>query len=119
MLKITIHDGPKMFRLQLEGRLASAWVTELQQCWKTADSMLDGKSLVVNLNDVTFVDGAGLSLLADMHRAGAQFTADTPYQKEVVAEITGKPVSEPDRAPVSSPWLRKLVSAFFFLAVLI
>src|SRR4051812_9082505 len=118
MLKITIHDGAKMFRLQLEGRLASAWVTELEQCWRTAASMLDEKVLVVNLDDVSFVDASGMSLLADMNRAGAKFTAATPYQKEVVAEITGKPVTETDETPSRNPWLRKMVSAFFFLAVL-
>jgi outer membrane protein len=119
MLKITIHDGAKMFRLQLEGRLASAWVTELEQVWKTAASMLDTKILVVNLDDVTFIDGAGKSLLADMHRAGAKFTAATPYQREAVAEITGKPVAEAEQTATGSPWFRRLISAFFLAVALL
>src|SRR3954470_5552804 len=106
MLKITIHDGAKMFRLQLEGRLASAWVTELEQCWKTAASMLDEKVLVVNLDDVSFIDASGMSLLADMNRAGAKFTAATPYQKEVVAEITGEPLTATAATPPPHPALR-------------
>ncbi len=117
MLKITIHDGAKMFRLQLEGRLATAWVTELEQCWKTAASSLGSKTLLVNLDDVTFVDASGKSLLADMHRAGARFTAATPYQREIVAEITGEALPEPK--PAETPWLRRLVSAFFVLAALL
>ena len=117
MLKITIHDGAKMFRLQLEGRLATAWVTELEQCWKTAASTLDSKVLLVNLDDVSFVDGSGMALLGDLHRAGAKFTASTPYQKEIVAEITGEP--QPKAKQAATPWLRKFVSAFFVLAVLL
>lgn len=118
MLKITIHDGAKIFRLQLEGRLATAWVTELEQCWKTAASTLHSKALLINLEDVSFVDGAGMTLLAEMHRAGAKFTAATPYQQEIVAEITGEPLPEVNQPGARTPWLRKLVSAFFLLAVL-
>ena len=110
MLKITIHDGAKMFRLKLEGRLAAAWVTELEQCWKTAASTLDsGKTLMINLDDVSFVDSSGIALLADMHRAGAKFTAATPYQKEIVAEITGEVAPRP----------RKFVPALLVMAVLL
>ena len=117
MLKSTSHDGAKSFRLQLEGRLATAWVTELEQCWKTAASTLDSKGLLINLDDVTFVDGSGMALLADMHRAGAKFTASTPYQRELVAEITGEPMAEP--SPPHTPWLRKFVAAFFLLTLLL
>lgn len=117
MLKITIHDGGKSFRLQLEGRLATAWVTELEQCWKTAASTLDSKTLTVNLNDVTFVDGSGMALLGDMHRAGAKFTASTPYQREIVAEITGELMPEPTQP--RTPWFRRFVAAFFVLALLL
>ncbi|MEO8131856.1 MAG: TolC family protein [Bryobacteraceae bacterium] len=105
-----------MFRLQLEGRLATAWVTELQQCWKTASSAVESKALVVNLDDVCFVDASGMALLAEMHRAGATFTAATPYQREIVEEITGQPTPEGDPSAVPTPWIRKLVSALFLLA---
>jgi outer membrane protein TolC len=53
-----------------------------------------------------------------MYRAGAKFTAATPYQKDLVAEVTGEPVREEKASKKSNPWLRKLVSAFFFLALL-
>src|ERR1017187_41000 len=38
MLKITLHDSAREFRLKLEGRLSGPWVNELEQCWKTASS---------------------------------------------------------------------------------
>ena len=118
MLKITIHDGAKMFRLQLEGRLATEWVTELEQCWKTAASTLHSKLLLINLDDVSFVDPAGMTLLAEMHRAGAKFTAATPYQREIVEEITGEPPLAGNQPGARTAWLRKLVSALFLLAAL-
>ena len=35
MLKITVYDTASQLRLALEGRLAGAWVWELDQCWHT------------------------------------------------------------------------------------
>lgn len=88
MLKITIHDSPEIFRFQLEGKLAGAWVRELEQCWRTANSTTAGKRLVVDLTDTDFVDETGKRLLAEMHEHGANFVAVTPLISGVVAEIS-------------------------------
>jgi len=48
--------APKNFRLKLEGKLAGLWVGELQQCWQTAASTTHGRSTVVDLRDVDFVE---------------------------------------------------------------
>jgi anti-anti-sigma regulatory factor len=78
MLKITLHDSAGEFRLNLEGRLAGAWVRELELCWRTASSTTAGRRTVVNLADVDFVDPAGETLLAAMHLEGAELMGETP-----------------------------------------
>ncbi len=89
MLRITIEEGGEQFRLKLEGRLAGAWVTELENCWRTAASTLCGRPLWVDLTAVDCVDAAGKYLLALMHNAGARFIASGCAMLELVREITG------------------------------
>jgi hypothetical protein len=36
MLRITVQRSPTQVRLKLEGNLAGAWVTELEECWRSA-----------------------------------------------------------------------------------
>ncbi len=78
MLKITLHDTAGEFRLKLEGRLAGAWVRELEQCWRTASSTTGGRRTVADLGDVDFVDPAGEELLARMHAGGVELVGETP-----------------------------------------
>lgn len=78
MLKITLHDSAREFRLKLEGRLSGPWVPELEQCWKTAASTTRGRKTVLDLEEVDFVDPAGELLLESMHAAGVELTGVTP-----------------------------------------
>jgi hypothetical protein len=36
MLRITVHDNPRVLTFQLEGRLTRPWLRELEECWKEA-----------------------------------------------------------------------------------
>jgi anti-anti-sigma regulatory factor len=78
MLKITLHDSAGEFRLKLEGRLAGAWVRELELCWRTASSTTNGRRTVVDLADVDFVDPSGEETLGKMHAEGVELIGDTP-----------------------------------------
>src|ERR1035437_83887 len=78
MLKITLHDSSQELRFQLEGRLSGAWVGELRQCWQTAASTTHGRSTLLDLDEVDFVDPSGQILLTEMHRAGVRIRAATP-----------------------------------------
>jgi hypothetical protein len=74
--------------LRLEGRLEGPWAAELEKCWR---DMLNGASrptVRVDLNGVTFVDAAGKSRLAAMHRNGAEFVAGDCLMKAIVDEIS-------------------------------
>jgi len=87
MLKITLHDSAGEFRLKLEGRLSGLWVQELEQVWRTAGSTTAGRSTVLDLGDVDFVDPAGEELLARLHSEGARLVAVTPLIRAMVGKI--------------------------------
>lgn len=86
MLRITVHDGPPIVTLQLEGRLAGPWVQVLEKSWQHVQSRDDLDGVRVDLRGMTSMDLTGLNCLAALHRQGAQFYADG-MTAAVVAEI--------------------------------
>ena len=90
MLRITIIDTPTEQRWVLQGKLAEPWVTEVRSCWKKSRSARRGKSCVVDLNNVTFIDGAGERLLQALMRMGVACMARGVYVKHVMEELRGR-----------------------------
>jgi anti-anti-sigma regulatory factor len=106
MLRITVHDVPRTLTFQLEGRLAGAWVRELEECWQSALASPPKLILRVDLSGVTFINAAGKDCLAAMHRQAAEFVATDCFTKAVVAEIAqatlpdcGRPIGKGERRP--------------------
>jgi len=93
MLKITIHDAADLLRLELEGRLAGAWVCELEQCWHTAKASHPNRKLSVDLTSVTFIDQAGRYLLQLMYLDGVSFIASGLMLQDILEENT-RPTAE-------------------------
>ncbi len=87
MLRITVHDNPQALTFQLEGRLAGPWLPELEACWQNTLNQHRKPILRVDLTGVTFIDDAGKTCLAALHRQGAEFVAADCLTKEIVAEI--------------------------------
>jgi hypothetical protein len=86
MLKITTKiEGTKGI-LELEGRLAGAWVDELERCWR---EIPPGYALEVSLKAVTFIDDAGKKLLARLHESGVELRASGCMTNCIVQQITG------------------------------
>jgi hypothetical protein len=90
MLKITIHDSPTEFRLELEGRLAGPWVAEAEHCWRTGESTFGRRRFAVDLRGVEFVDAAGRELLAAMRAHGAHFRVTGPMMRSLIEEISAE-----------------------------
>lgn len=84
MLKITTTTEAMQATLELEGRLAGAWVDELEQCWREIPS---GYAITVSLSVVTFIDDEGKRLLARLHESGAELTASGCMTNCIVQEI--------------------------------
>lgn len=72
MMKITLSNGCESAVLKLEGRLAGPWVEELEKTWHSIVPAAKANHLVLDLCEVTFVDGEGRKLLAEMHEAGVE-----------------------------------------------
>ena len=90
MLKITLHDAIGQPRLELEGRLAGAWVCELEHSWHTAQANHPNRTLSVDLTGVTFIDQAGGYLLQLMHRDGVRLGGSGLMLQDSVDHIRGR-----------------------------
>lgn len=87
MLKITTKSEALKTTLEVEGRLAGAWVSELERCWY---EIAAGQAVQVSLEAVTFIDDDGKKLLARLHQSGAELKASGCMNKCIVQEITSK-----------------------------
>ena len=88
MLRVTVEDPGTGLRLKVEGRLAGAWVPELEGRWRTLSARSPGVALTVDLTHTEFVDLAGRYLLSLMHHSGVRFSANSPYMKALITEIS-------------------------------
>lgn len=88
-MRITVEVADDSLRLSLEGKLAGAWVEELEDSWRSQAANLGERSLWVDLTGVVCIDAAGKYLLALMHKAGVRFVAPGCATSALVREITG------------------------------
>ncbi len=87
MLRISVLNGSGVTRFKLEGKLAHEWVREAEIAW-TAHRPLHGqKKVIVDLDDVCFVDEAGQQLLVQMHRGGGKLVGSGPMMSAMIEEI--------------------------------
>jgi anti-anti-sigma regulatory factor len=91
MLKITITNTATEERWTLHGRLVAPWVNELRASWKRAHRTAQGRTSIVNLDEVTFIDKSGERMLRSMSHQGAQFVASDVYVKHVLDRLRRKP----------------------------
>jgi hypothetical protein len=87
MLKISIVETPSQRKLVLEGRLVSPWTAEVVAAWKNAAEQLDGRSLVVDLTNVTLISPEGEEVLSELMRSGARFTCGGVLTRHVVRQL--------------------------------
>jgi len=87
VLKITITETAKEMRWTLQGRLVAPWVRELRKSWNAANQTRDGRTPVVDLNDVTLIDASGEKLLRTMAREGVQLIGNGVIMKNLLEEL--------------------------------
>jgi anti-anti-sigma regulatory factor len=73
MMKIQVKEFDDRLVLEVEGRLAGAFVPELENSWTVARASLPGRQVLVDLKNVTCVDRSGRALLQSMHVHGVGF----------------------------------------------
>lgn len=87
MLRITVEDESQTLRL--EGRLAGAWVAELERAWQKSIGA-EHRAVTVDLEEVTFIDEAGKGLLNRMAEEGAELKAAAPLTRCICDEIRAR-----------------------------
>ena len=81
MLRVTRIEESGKIVLRLEGKLVGPWVTELADvCSEAKNSLIQPQT--IDLNEVTFADVDGLSLLRRLRNCGYRLQNCQPLLKE-------------------------------------
>jgi len=87
MLKISIVEGRKQRRLVVEGRLAAPWAEELKDACKRAGTGLDGRELVIDLQNLTTISEQGEKLLLELMKEGLTCRGCGLFTKEILQQL--------------------------------
>ena len=90
MLRITITDTPTEQKWVLQGLLAIPWASELWANWTKARNAREGRQCVVDLQDVTFIDQSGESVLLAMMTEQVRFVASGVCTKQLLEDLQGR-----------------------------
>ena len=91
MMKIQVTERDGHLILMVEGRLAGAFVPELENCWQAAREEQPGRKISVDLKGVTCIDRAGRYLLQLMHSNGVGFQGASLAVQDIVEPVVGQP----------------------------
>ena len=91
MMKIQMKEYDGQLILLVEGRLAGAFVPELENCWQAARTNRPGRKIAVDLKSVTCIDRAGRYLLQTMHRNGVGFLRAGLAVQDILEQVMGQP----------------------------
>jgi len=90
MFKLSIVDTPRQRKLVLEGKLVAPWTAEVEPAWRRASKDLQGRSLIVDLRNVTLIGTDGETILLGLMRDGAEFLCGDVLAKHVVKQLARK-----------------------------
>jgi len=100
--------------------LAAPDAAKLEQDWRTASSVMDGRTLVADLTFVTGWDQAGRELLKRWHGNGAQLVAKSAAGRTLVEDITGRPYLASSRVEATyEPFYARAAKAAAMIAILL
>ena len=91
MMKIQMKELDEQLILQVEGRLAGAFVPELESCWQIARRKQPDRKVSVDLKNVTCVDRAGRYLLQLMHSNGVGFLRAGLAIQDILEQVMEQP----------------------------
>ena len=84
IFKITNVDGPKQFRIVVEGRLVAPWTTELRPACEKAWAELHGRELVVELKHLIAISQEAENILVDLMNRGVTVCGSGVFTKEIL-----------------------------------
>ena len=90
-LRISISENDNAVGLTLEGRLVGPYVAELDRAWLEASAILHGRSVRLDLRNVTYSDAGGKSALRQIFKqTHADIVTSSPWSEYLAAEIKGE-----------------------------
>ena len=87
MLKITIVEACNERRLVLDGSLITPWTDELKSAYERARTDLDGRKLVISLDDVTAISEEGEAVLMALMNEGIKVRCHGVFTKLLVRQL--------------------------------
>lgn len=90
MLRITIFETPSEQKWVLQGRLIGPWAAELRSTWKRDHTRNNGRTCIVDLREVTFIDASGERVLTKMMQDDARFIVEGVYATHVIENLQRK-----------------------------
>ena len=88
MLKISIVDTSNQRRLVLEGALIPPWAAELHRACELAREDLDGRELMVDLENLVAISEEGESILLALANDRVKLRAHGVFTKHLLRQIT-------------------------------
>jgi anti-anti-sigma regulatory factor len=95
MMKIQMKEVDDLLILQVEGRLAGAFVPELESGWQAARRDQPGRKISVDLKDTTCIDRHGRYLLQLMHGSGVGFLGAGMAVQDILEQVMAQPDCKP------------------------
>lgn len=90
LLRIHIETRPQAVTLRLEGKLIEPWVAELVRVWMDlSHGPHAGQPVCIDLEEVSFVDARGRSMLAALWQLGCELKGSGPFISAVIQEVSG------------------------------
>lgn len=100
MLRISIIEAPEERKLELEGKLIPPWTTELGRVCQKAREGLAGRTLLVNLNNLTAIGQQGEDLIAALMSEGVKFRCRGVFARQVLRQVARRPEAQLVRGEV-------------------
>jgi anti-anti-sigma regulatory factor len=91
MIKIQVKELDDQLILQVEGRLAGAFVPELEHSWQAARASGANRKISVDLKSVTCIDRSGRYLLQSMYSSGVGFLRAGLAIQDILEQIMEAP----------------------------
>jgi hypothetical protein len=90
MFKISVVETDSRRRLVLEGTLIDPWTGEVEQTWQSAREQLEGRTLTIDVRNVTLISREGENTLLNMMRKGAKFSGGNLLTRHVLRQLARK-----------------------------
>jgi hypothetical protein len=97
MFRISIADTPPRRTLIVEGTLIGAWIAELGAAWRDASQDLGGRTLIIDLCNLTVISREGEEAIFDLMKRGAQFSCGGVLTRHVLKQLARKKERESSR----------------------